>query len=170
MAATAKTATKKAERQRIYLERLNAFFEEVKTWLPEDLETAEILHEVRDKTGEYKAPGMAILKKGVPEPDDDDDDDNVVAKLLPQGCSLLWGGEGLIELHGPFDEESIVYLLVDCLMACRYHSGKLRPMFKGLNSDGWYWMEDPRRSRVQPFNGELLIELLGLTSDYELPE
>ncbi|MCP4698118.1 MAG: hypothetical protein GY862_14885 [Gammaproteobacteria bacterium] len=162
MAATAETATNKTERQRIYLEQLNAFFEEVKTWLPEELETAKMPHEVRDKTGEYKAPGMAILKKGVPEPDD-----AVVANLLPQGCSLLWG-EGLIKLHGLFNEESIVYVLVDRLMTAR--SGKLRPRFKGLNSDGWYWVEDPRRSRVLPLNGELLIELLGLTSDYELPE
>ncbi|MCP4701685.1 MAG: hypothetical protein GY862_33230 [Gammaproteobacteria bacterium] len=158
------TVTDKAERQQIYLERFNAFLEEVKTWLPEELETAEIPHEVRDKTGEYKAPGMAILKKGVPEPDDDD---NVVAKLLPQGCSVLLG-EGLIEIHGEFAKESVVYLLVDCFMTTR--SGKLRPMFKGLNSDGWYWMDDPQRSRVLPLNGELLIELLGLTSDYEPPE
>ncbi len=159
MAATAEAATEKVERQGIYLERINEFFAQVKTWLTDDLAKVPIPRHISDETGEYDAFGMAIVKKDIQEPDD------TVADLLPQGCSVLLA-EGMIELDGPYGSESVVYLEQSKIMLLP-RNGKTRPMFKGVDHDGWYWLEDPRRSRMLPMDSELLFELLEMVSGYE---
>lgn len=157
LAATAMTAKK--DKQTLYIQRVKRFFAQVKRWLPDELSCYEIPRQLSDESGDYDAFALAIIKQSQP--------DSAVADLFPQGYSVLLG-EGLIELAGPFGEESIVYLLPDELTIKR--NGKTQPMFKGLQTDGWYWMEDPRRGRVLPLSQELFIELLGLTGAYESAE
>ncbi len=156
----AETMTDKAERRGIYLDRVKAFFEQVETWLPKkELETVNIPRSIHDKTGEYDAFGLAITKKDMLEADD------AVADLFPQGSSILLG-EGLIDLMGPFGEESIIYMLKDGLMIFDAQ-GRERPMFKGIAHDGWYWLEDARRNRALPLDSNLFMDLLAMVSDYE---
>lgn len=147
------------EQQQRYLQRVADFFAQVCAWLPDELETVEIKRTIEDETGQYEVSGIAIVRKEVAEPDD------AVADLLPEGSSVLLA-EGLIELSGAFGTESILYMVKDSLIICDA-AGKERPMFKGLEQDGWYWLENKNPITALALNADLFMELLAMVSDYE---
>lgn len=162
MVATTETMNAQQEKQRLYLQRVEDLFLQIKTWLPEGL-TATINHEsrkpVRDETGEYFPPVLTITRTDKEEPD------NFVADLFPAGCSVLLA-EGLVELRGAIGEEPILYMIKDNLMIDDAHGGT-RPMYRGLSENGWYWLESARRSRAVLLDDEVFIDLLPLVSVYE---
>jgi hypothetical protein len=40
-------------------------------------------------------------------------------------------------------------------------------MYKGIDEDGWYWIEDSYRNKAHLINQTIFLELLTLVSDYE---
>jgi len=73
-------------------------YNQIKHWLPNNFKYEQIKnHYVIDDTGKYKAP---IFKQNEPN--------ELIAELLPVGTTVLMG-DGLIEIHGNFGEESIIY-------------------------------------------------------------
>lgn len=156
MAISTEAMSEMEEKQQRYIERVNDLFTQIKTWLPKDLTTVDIPRTIQDETGEYDAFGLALVKKNMPEPDD------AVADLFPQGCSALLA-EGMIDLDGPYGTVSIVYLEKSKVLWLP-RDGKSRPIFNGVEHDGWYWLEDPLSSRMLPMNAALLLELLEMVS------
>ena len=69
-------------------------------------------------------------------------------------------------MEGTVGTESIIYMLKDGLIITdRY--GKNRPMYKGIDEDAWYWIEDSYRNKAHLINQTIFLELLTLVSDYE---
>jgi hypothetical protein len=147
-------------KQQIYLQRVNLIFNQIKDWLPNNFKSAQIKnHYVIDDTGKYKAPILSIFKQIKNEPNE------LIADLFPVGTTVLMG-EGLIEIHGNFGEESIIFLLKNgWLIQDRF--GKQRPMYKEINIDGWYWIENAYRNKASLVNKEIFLDLLKIVSLYD---
>jgi hypothetical protein len=145
------------ERQELYLKRINQFFAQVKNWLADDFETiATENYPVEDETGKYQIPSLSIVKKEMSEPN------NRVVDLFPKGTSVLMG-EGFIEVHGVYGKESFIYMVKDgWVIQDRF--GKIRPMYKEVKTDGWYWIESYHRNRASLVDKEVLMDVLKMVS------
>jgi len=142
-------------KQQIYLQRVNQLHVKIRNWLqdkPLILENSNM--EVVEPLWHYKAPRLS-LKTDLGE----------LADLFSKGTSVLLG-EGLIEIEGIVGVESIIYMLKDGLIITD-RNGKDRPMYKGINQDGWYWIEDSYRNKAHLLNKPLFFDLITLVSDYE---
>ena len=81
-----------------------------------------------------------------------------LAFIKPNGASVI-GGEGLIEIEGLLaGKEYLLYMR---------NSKKGASLYKGINQDGWYWIEDSRRNRAHLLDKSLLLDIITLVSDYE---
>lgn len=143
-------------KQQIYLQRINQLHTNIKNWLQDEpfiLETRNI--DIREALGNYQVAQLSIKTKN----------GETLANLLSKGTAVLLG-EGLIEMEGKVGTESIIYMLKGGLMITdRY--GKNRPMYKGINENGWYWIEDSYRNKAHLMNQALIKDLITLVSDYE---
>ncbi len=150
------------EKQQLYLKRINQFFAQIKHWLPNDFETIPTEnYQVEDETGKYQIPSLSIVKKDISEPK------NKVVDLFPKGTSVLIG-EGFIEVHGVYGEESFIYMLKDgWIIQDRF--GKIRPMYKGVKTDGWYWLESYHRNQASLVDKEVLMDVLKMVTLYDEP-
>ncbi|MCP4696144.1 MAG: hypothetical protein GY862_04755 [Gammaproteobacteria bacterium] len=166
MAATADDIENEIKRD-VYIKRVAEFIASVKSWLPKQLDAKTFDRMIKDGTGdeEYAVPMASIVKNEVPEPNDAMADffpqGAELAKILPQAATVVLA-EGLVELHGTFSEEDILYLTPDTL---KDNAGK--SLFKGVKKDGWYWLSDPRHSRAHLIDKEFFLDLLETASDYE---
>ena len=145
-------------KQQIYLQRVKVIYNQIKHWLPNNFKYEQIKnHYVIDETGKYKAPILSIFKLNEPN--------ELIAELLPVGTTVLMG-DGLIEIHGNFGEESIIFLLKNgWLIQDRF--GKQRPMYKEINTDDWYWIENAYRNKASLVNKEIFLDLLKIVSLYD---
>ena len=143
-------------KKQTYVQRVNQLYAKMRNWLQDEpliLENANM--DVIEALGHYKASRLSIkTEKG-----------ETIADLFSKGTSVLLG-EGLIEMEGRVGTESIIYMLKDGLIITdRY--GKDRPMYKGINQNGWYWIEDSYRNKAHLMNKALFFDLITLVSDYE---
>ncbi|MCP4700656.1 MAG: hypothetical protein GY862_27950 [Gammaproteobacteria bacterium] len=136
-----------------YRERVNDFFQRMRSWLPDSLETAELPeHAVHDATGEYTVEMLGIYKKDIPESDD------LAIKISPRGASTLIG-EGMLEVSGPIGYEPLIYLRKNALPKAAYIPGIKRPLYRGVERDDWYWLESKSVTPVN-FGEELCIHFV----------
>jgi hypothetical protein len=148
------------QQQQTYLTRVEQFYSQVKEWRKPDFKIIENEKvNVRDHTGEYDVPVLTIFKTGLPEPD------VLVADLLPKGTAVFMA-EGLIKLIGESSEEWIMYFLKKNIPTVTDRAGQTRSMYKGVQQDGWYWI-DGHRSRAHLMEDQLLLDLLSVVSGYE---
>ncbi len=143
-------------KQQIYLQRVNQIHAKIRNWLqdkPLILENSNM--EVVEALWHYKAPRLSLKTE----------QGETLADLFSKGTSVLLG-EGLIEIEGTVCVESIIYMLKDGLIITD-RNGKDRPMYKGINQDGWYWIEDSYRNKAHLLNKPLFLDLITLVSDYE---
>lgn len=143
-------------KQQIYLQRINQLHTNIKNWLQNEPFILEISNiDIIEVLGNYQVAQLSIKTKN----------GETLAKLLSKGTAVLLG-EGLIEMEGKVGTESIIYMLKGGLMITdRY--GKNRPMYKGINENGWYWIEDSYRNKAHLMNQALIKDLITLVSDYE---
>lgn len=143
-------------KQQIYLQRINQLHTNIKNWLQDEPFILEISNiDIIEVLGNYQVAQLSIKTKN----------GETLAKLLSKGTAVLLG-EGLIEMEGKVGTESIIYMLKGGLMITdRY--GKNRPMYKGINENGWYWIEDSYRNKAHLMNQALIKDLITLVSDYE---
>jgi hypothetical protein len=79
--------------------------------------------------------------------------------VKPNGASVI-GGEGLIEIEGLLaGKEYLLYMR-------KPHSKMDVSLYKGINQDGWYWIEDTRRNLAHKLDKSLLLDIITLVSDY----
>jgi len=146
----------------LYLERVEQLYTLIKQWLteeqllfvPNQMETIEQLATYKTTQLSIKTPAGQTL-----------------ASIKPTGSRVILG-EGLIEIEGWLGKESLVYMIKNGLKITkpdRHNSDKLItvPMYKGIDIDGWYWIEDSRRNRAHLLDKSLFLELITFVSDYE---
>lgn len=151
-------------RQDEYVSRLEALYSDVAKWVKgAGLKFSRGQIEIREEIpGSYSVPTLVIL----------DADGNKLADLLPVGAWLI-GAEGRVDLVGLMDRNSLVYLetggpsITTRIKAGDGGSEELsRPLFKGVEHPGWYWIADTRLGRARPVTKELFLDLLREVSDY----
>jgi hypothetical protein len=150
------------QKQQLYLKRIDQFFAQIKNWLSDDFEI--ILTEnylIEDEAGKYQTPSLSIVKKEASKPN------KKVVDLFPKGTSVLMG-EGFIEVHGVYGEESFIYMLKDgWVIQDRF--GKIRPMYKEVKTDGWYWLESYHRNKASLVDKDVLMDVLKMVTLYDEP-
>ncbi len=146
----------------VYLERVEQLYLSIKPWLAEEqLLFVSSQIDVIEQRASYKTIQLSIKAQ----------ENKTLAETKPKGSRVLLG-EGLVEIEGWLGKESLIYMIKDGLQMTkpdRYDSNKLItvPMYKGIDADGWYWIENSRRNRAHLLNKSLFLELITFVSDYE---
>jgi hypothetical protein len=122
------------ELRQFYLVQVEQFYQQIQAWGKDKLKfTPPEDYSIYDKTGDYQARKLTaeVLQKNP-------DGLEGVVDFLPQGIVFLTN-ESVIQAHGPFGEEELVYLQTEKL---RYtiKNGQRQPRDEGFEGDGWYWM------------------------------
>ena len=148
-----------------YRRHLGELYEQARGWLSEaglDCEEKSMaLHE--ERSGQYDAPRLLIRQL----------DGEPLAELRPIGADIL-GAEGRVDLHGPLDSRPILYLLTGgptLHPSSSTESGEkpqehTRPLFRGIDHEGWYALADREHKSVRTLNRETFLELLEKAVDY----
>ena len=153
-------------RQQDYISRLTKLYSSVETWIERtDLKAIRNTVELNEEVpGRYEAPTLKIL----------DAQGKKVAELLPVGAWII-GAEGRVDLVGLLDRNGLVYLREGGphIQVTESEGPKdsrewTRPLFKGVEQTGWYWIGEPRRGRAHPLPKELFLDLLSEVSDYDV--
>lgn len=151
---------------RIYHHRVLKLYDEVDEWLRNTpLRTSRRSHEVTENIyGSYEISLLEIR----------DPNGNLIATLEPMGLSVI-GAEGRVEIIGRVDRQGIVYFpaggpqIIFRVGVGPSATPVSRPVFKGVTTEGWYWLESARLSRARPLDEALFKDLLrGVTDYYEL--
>jgi len=158
--------TKTDLKKQSYIGWLKELYQEVKTWIKQkDLVTEERDIEINEEVpGRYAAPELTIYDKHKKQ----------VVELVPVGAWII-GAEGRVDIIGKLDRANLVYLQPggSHVRNSLYDSnGKTeqvsRPLFKGVDRAGWYWIGESRRARAHPLTKELFLDLLSEVSDYDV--
>lgn len=147
----------------IYLERVQILYSDVEQWVKPLSTQIEHVQVSEQASGPYFAPCLIINTPGGRE----------IARLEPVGTWIL-GAEGRVDLRGGKDKVAIVYLKQDGPTTEFFEeeggteiSRSSISLFKDIEQDGWYWIEDSRRGRARLITQELFRDLVSEVSDYE---
>ncbi|WP_141698900.1 hypothetical protein [Candidatus Marithrix sp. Canyon 246] len=143
-----KTADDKIQ---LYLTRVEQLYRSIQQWLTdENLIIESHTVETTEKLGTYK-----IIQLSIKTPTG-----KWIALVKPNGASVI-GGEGIIEIEGLLaGKEYLLYMR-------KPHLKMDVSLYKGINQDGWYWIEDTRRNLAHKLDKSLLLDIITLVSDYE---
>ncbi|MCK4814595.1 hypothetical protein KA005_02400 [bacterium] len=151
-------------KQEEYISKIKQLYSEIENWVERKSFVAqkgeiEINEEI---PGRYKVPSLSIQ----------DQEGKQVAELRPIGAWIV-GAKGRVDLIGQFDQNNLVYMeaggphiATSISIGGEKTEEKAKPLFKGIDQTGWYWIEDKRRGRARLLNAELFMDLLSEVSDY----
>ncbi len=152
------------QKKQVYLTRVNQLFGNIKDWLKDDalqVEQQEIA--VTEKfTGTYTAPILLISTKTGEK----------LVRIKPRGAYIILA-EGLIDVEGEFGREHITYMVDGGPFTYKplpENTTQLfkKPMFKGINGNGWYWIEETTDETVHFLNNKNeLLDVISWVSNYE---
>lgn len=151
------------DRIREYLERLRNLYDDIRIWSQEQglNITPEDESLVEGSMGVYLAPALIITSSG-----------RVIARVKPIGANVI-GASGRVDIVGGLDKDSLVYLQaggpglrMKASIGGEIIEQSSKPFFKGVTSDGWYWIEEKRLGRVRLLDRQLFLDLLTEVSDY----
>jgi len=155
---------KTAGQVKSFVESVNIFFTEIESWISSS-HLKSILQEIEiseEYSGRYKVSKLTLQ----------DESGKKIAEFIPVGAFII-GGNGRIDMNGIIDKAIIVNLegggpSVTATVAVGEHSETSKNTFyKGIDKQGWYWIENGRRGKANFFDKHLFIELLQEVSDYE---
>lgn len=161
-------ASKSTQTRLEYLELLKQLYSEVRSWLPaSSFEVAQDTTSLNEAAvGRYQAPVLRIWRK----------DRTRVASLVPKGARII-GARGQVDLAGPLDLEPILYLSTGGPTITSATSTKgeeieryTRPFLKGVEREGWYYVEDADPSIARPFGRDAFLDLLERVGGYAARE
>ncbi len=152
------------KRVKEYTERLKDLYIHVKKWsagrsfrfVDKDIDITEMV------PGVYSAPALEIRS----------DTGALIATLEPIGAWII-GALGRVDLKGKSETVNLLYLAKGSphrtikITAGGYEEKRSAPLFRGVDHDGWYWIEDARLGRVRSLDAELFLDLLSGISDHE---
>ncbi len=143
-----------------FVERIEHLLVSVRGWLARDpkLALSDRSYTVEDVLGRYEAPGIEVIHDGAP-----------VATVEPLAAAVI-GAQGRLDVKGPLDEVPVVYLESAGRMETRRVGGgvvQLRPLFRGVEGPGWYWITGSRTREVRRIDESSFRSILIAVSDYE---
>lgn len=156
---------KVAEDVKAFVDSVNNLFSEIESWIAKTKlngtrQETEISEEA---SGKYKVNKLTLT----------DEAGKKIAEFVPVGTFII-GGNGRIDLNGTIDKAILVNLevggpsMTTTITVGGQAETRTTRFYKGIDKQGWYWIEDKRRAKANFFTKELFIELLREVSDYEL--
>ncbi len=136
-----------------YLTRVNQLFDNVKLWLKDKQELQIQQGEVKigeDLTGFYMAPTLVITNPK-----------EQLAEFKPEGACIM-DSEGRIDVLGWLSIEYVIYMV---------NGGPIlagKKMFKDIENDGWYWVENNLKNKAHFMNQVNFIKLFTQATYHEL--
>ena len=128
-----------SDKIRLYLERVEQLYTPIKQWfLLENLVVVSSRVDTIERQAMYKVTQLTVK---TPE-------NETLAEIKPTTSTVIVG-EGLIEIEGWFGKETLVYMTdggPQIMKPSRNDRTKqiMVQMYKGIELDGWYWIEDSR--------------------------
>lgn len=154
-----------AETVKSYVEAVNRLFDDVESWI-KSLSLNGIRQEIEiseESSGSYKVRKLILH----------DESGKKIAEFMPVATFII-GGNGRIDLNGTIDKAIIVNIevggpsLTTTLATGGQTDTQTSLFYKGIDKQGWYWIENGRRGKANYFDKKLFVELLKEVSDYEL--
>lgn len=135
----------------LYLKNIVSFYALIEKWLAEkNLTFKKSEHTIHEKaSGTYKTEKLIILFKN----------NTQIAELLPIGAWTI-GAQGRVDLIGDYDQQILVYLTPEFA-----EGASSEQLYKGVEKNGWYWVEEKRRNRAHLVDQELFFDLLDEVTD-----
>jgi len=148
----------------IYLSRVNQLFGDIKNWLKDEaLQVEQQDIEIVEKlTGPYTVPSLSISTQTGQK----------LAEINPRGAYIILA-EGLIDVDGGFGTEHITFMVDGgpySYITTSKDSTQLikEPMFKNIDDNGWYWIEETADEKVHFINNKnALLDVITQVSHYE---
>ncbi|MEK8016133.1 MAG: hypothetical protein VSS75_004635 [Candidatus Parabeggiatoa sp.] len=148
--------TNDPKKVQLYLDRVSDLFSQIKTWFKGELEIATDVIQVGEPLGTYEAPSLIIREKGK---------EDILANITPKGAGVILT-EGMLEMKGWLDRIHLDYMNKGGPQVTLV-PGKIQPVFKGINQEGWYWIVDPVTKTTRFADKALLLEMITWVSDHE---
>lgn len=156
---------KAAGEVRSFVASVDRLFAEVESWIaPTRLKgTRQEIEISEEASGKYKVNKLTLVDEGGKK----------IVEFLPIGTFII-GGNGRIDLNGTIDKAIIVNLeaggpsMTTTITVGAQAETRTTSFYKGIDKQGWYWIEDKRRGKANLFTKDLFVELLREVSDYEL--
>ena len=151
-----------------YLDKINFLLSNVKDWC-DPFGIQAIVNQTsinEDPYGQYNAPTL-VLKLH---------DGKHLAEVSPFGAAVL-GAMGRIDIVGEYGKrEKIVYLsaggpaIITNIQASVGDEKVEKPyqFYRGVDSEGWYWVAPFPLRRAYPITKEIFLDLLSAVSGHEL--
>lgn len=156
---------KAAKNIEAFRDSVYALFDDIQSWIsPSSLKAIKEETElVEENSGKYKIDKLTLKdKKG-----------NTIAEFIPYGAYVI-GANGRIDLNGTIGRAIIVNLekggpsySQKIIEGKKIVSSKSTSFYKGVDKDGWYWIENRILGKAFYLDKELFIDLIREVSDYE---
>lgn len=144
-----------------FLGKVSQLFSEMESWCAsENLAFQKIPISISEEAyGHYETEQLKITTK----------DGKHIADVTPIGASIL-GANGRIDIKGPHDKIILVDLNAGGPTATVIEDGvstRTRHFYKGIDTPGWYWIDNRASSRGHKIDRDLFLNLLAEVSDHE---
>ncbi|QTA78107.1 Uncharacterized protein dnl_03190 [Desulfonema limicola] len=148
-----------------YLNNVYELYKNIKVWLKEKnlLFKEQDIEIYEENSGKYHVSKLLVT----------DEKNNQIAEILPVGAWTI-GADGRIDLTGKFDQQILIYLKNNSnhlsTASANKENGELKnnySLYKGVDQDGWYWIEYTRFGKAHVLNKGLFFDLLSEISDHE---
>ncbi len=146
-----------------FLSRLSDLYSNISNWVqPQYLRVVRFNMKLNEEAyGKYDVEKLSII----------DANGKRIGELLPVGASVI-GAEGRVDLIGDVDQEILVYLddggphFTTEIEVGGQQERRTTPLYRGVEEDGWYWIEIRRLSRARRLDQALFLDLLAEVSDH----
>ncbi len=151
------------QKKQVYLNRVNQLFGNIKNWLKDEARVEQQEIEITEKfTGTYTVPSLSISTQT----------GQALAEIKPRGAYVILA-EGLVDVEGGFGREHLTYMVdggPDSHKANPQNPVQIftEQMFKDIDDDGWYWIEETTDEKVHFINDKnALLDIISQVSYYE---
>ncbi len=140
-----------------YKASLEELFAKIRRWvLNHNMTVKETEIEVSEpRAGVYAAPKLTIYDKN-----------NVaLAEVVPVGAWII-GADWRVDVRGHLEKEALVYWKAGAPLIRELSVGGPdghaveKPLFRGAEEPGWYWVENGLRAKARPVDEELFMDLV----------
>lgn len=147
-----------------YIAALEELYAQIRNWVEDTPVTIqETINEISEETiGKYEAPGLRLMNEL----------DRPIATIAPVGTRIV-GASGRADFIGPMDRENLYFfkaggpLMPAGVQPPGGNKARVSPLYRGIKTTGWYWIDDRRRAEAHPLNETLFLDLIVRVSDYE---